>query len=98
MSGRAGYANEVGRPSFPVKLPVNRKRGFVAILYCSRRGRRGKHSLLGAGGGCVQATGHVPWLLAVGVLLRLGRVCSTWQGRLGASLRVPSYHGPGTTS
>ena len=35
--------------------------------------------------GAVRATWRVPWLLAVGMLLRLGRVCST-------SLRVPSYH------
>ena len=35
--------------------------------------------------GAVRATWHVPWLLAVVMLLRLGGVCST-------SLRVPSYH------
>ena len=38
--------------------------------------------------GAVRATWRVPWLLAVVILLRLGRVCST-------NLRVPSYHEAG---
>ena len=74
MARRAGNASDALRPCFP----VNRKRGL----------RRGKYSWVLLGRECmgaVRATWHVPWLLAVVMLLRLGGVCST-------SLRVPSYH------
>ena len=74
MARRAGNASDALRPCFP----VNRKRGL----------RRGKYSWVLLGRECmgaVRATWRVPWLLAVVILLRLGRVCST-------SLRVPSYH------